>query len=327
MSAEDNTPEQGNELEEAPSSKLKVKINRRSQADKFIEASLAVPEDPDFEDTAFLHAIFCQVGLPRSKVEGDQFLRRSGDAWLNVQAGLLDEGAGPVQQPLPYGPLPRLALAFMSTIAVKYRTKEIPMGDSASEFLKMMGMTDRSSRRYENLRKQMHALAACRLQLGYLGRNFSGQPISQFDAWLSNKDTGQRSFWPGALVLSEDYYKALITSAVPLNFQAMHAIKGSALALDVYVWLAHRLHRINAPSYDLTWARLKDQFGQEYQGANASKDFKTKFRIALKNVKMVYPKAQVEVIEGGLRLFHSPPPVTPTVKRIPQTDPKSGSKQ
>ncbi len=58
MSAEDNTPEQGNELEEAPSSKLKVKINRRSQADKFIEASLAVPEDPDFEDTAFLHAIF-----------------------------------------------------------------------------------------------------------------------------------------------------------------------------------------------------------------------------------------------------------------------------
>lgn len=317
MSSEDDTPE-------VPAEPKKAKRPRASQSERFIEASLAIPEDPDFEDTAFLHAIFCQVGLPRSSIEGTQFIRRSGDAWLSVQAGLLDEGKGPVQQPVPYGSTPRMALAYLTTYAVKNRSKEIPIGDSASEFLRLMGIHDRQQRRYTMLRKQMHALAACRLQIGYRGRNFSGQPISQFDAWVSNKDQGQRSFWPGLLVLSEDYYKSLLTSAVPLNFQAMHVLRGSSLALDVYVWLAHRLHRVNGQSYDLSWARIREQFGQDYEGKNPAADFKKKFKAALTKVKMVYPKARVELIHGGLRLFYSPPPIAPTVKAVTRSKADSG---
>ena len=45
-------------------------------------------------------------------------MRQSGPAWVNVQAGYLDEGRGPVQQPIPYSPLPRLALAHLPTHAV-----------------------------------------------------------------------------------------------------------------------------------------------------------------------------------------------------------------
>ena len=52
---------------------------------------------------AFTHAVLCQVGLPRSKVDGREFLRQSGAAWINIQAGILDEGKGPVLQPIPYG--------------------------------------------------------------------------------------------------------------------------------------------------------------------------------------------------------------------------------
>lgn len=263
---------------------------------------------PSGEDMAFTHSVLCQVGLPRAKVDGREFMRQSGAAWVNVQAGWLDEGRGPVQQPIPYGPMPRLALAWVSTYAVRHGTREIPIGDSAAGFLRLMDM-DKDGRRYLTLRKQMHALAACRLQLGFKGRTFNGQPVEQFDAWVSNCDSKQRPLWPGVMTLSEHYFNELRDSAVPLDNRALHALKGSALALDVYCWLAHRLHRIEGKAVMLHWHSLRDQFAQEYKGKNADKDFKKKFVPALCKVLAVYPAANVKQVKGGLRLLGSPPPI------------------
>lgn len=232
-------------------------------------------ERPSGDDLAFMHAIMCQVGLPRSKTDAREFLRKSGDFWLYVQAGVIDEGTGPVPQPVPYGPLPRLALAWLSTYAVRHKEKEIPIGHSAAEFLRNVGIEGDDGRRYSNLRKQMHALASCRLQLGYKGRTSNPAPVvKQFDAWVQNRDTGQRALWPGVLLLHDDYFSTLLESAVPLDNRALHALKGSALALDVYTWLAHRLHRIEGRPQLLHWKSLREQFAQEYQGKDADKDFK-----------------------------------------------------
>jgi len=97
-------------------------------------------EPPTGDDMGFTHTVLCQVGLPRSKVAGREFLRQSGSAWLNVQAGMLDEGRGPVLQPIPYGAMPRLALTWVSTYAKRHNTREIPAGNSAAEFLRSMDM-------------------------------------------------------------------------------------------------------------------------------------------------------------------------------------------
>jgi hypothetical protein len=276
---------------------------------KLIDTSVEIATNPPIgEDMAFTHAVLCQVGLPRSKVDGREFMRQSGAAWINVQAGYLDEGHGPVLQPIPYGVMPRLGLAWVSTFAVRNKEREIPIGDSAAEFLRLMGM-ESDGRRYSTLRKQMHALAAARLQLGFKGRTYNGQPVQQFDAWLSNKDAQQRALWPGVMVLSEDYYGSLIESAVPLDNRALHALKGSALALDVYAWLAHRLHRIDGRGVILHWKALREQFAQEYKGLNPDKDFKKEFLPALKKVLAVYPQAKVKAVNGGVLLIASPPPI------------------
>jgi hypothetical protein len=285
------------------------------QQSKIVNTAVEIYDMPASNSMAFMHAVFCHVGLPRSKVDGREFMRRSGAAWLNVQAGYLDEGNGPVLQPLPYGALPRLALAHVSTQAIRHRTREIPIGDSAAQFLSMMGM-DRGEggRRYSTLRKQMHALAACRLQLGFKGRTFNGQPIKQFDAWQLNKDSKQRALWPGLLVLSEDFYNSLLEGAVPLDLRALHALKGSALALDTYIWLAHRLHRIEGQGVTLQWRSLREQFAQEYIGPAADKNFKNAFLTQLKKVLAVYPEAKVTPVSGGLLLRGSPSPIPPKVK-------------
>ena len=283
------------------------------QQSKLVDTAEEIYDIPASRDMAFMHSVFCHVGLPRSKVDGREFMRRSGAAWLNVQAGYLDEGNGPVLQPLPYGALPRLALAHISTHAVRHRTREILIGDSAAQFLDMMGMGS-DGRRYSMLRKQMHALAACRLQLGFKGRTFNGQPIDQFDAWLLNKDTKQQTLWPGLMVLSEHFYASLLEGAVPLDLRALHALKGSALALDTYIWLAHRLHRIEGQPVTLRWTSLREQFAQEYTGPDADKNFKGKFLIQLKKVLTVYPEAKVTTVSGGLLLRASPPPIPPKLK-------------
>lgn len=263
---------------------------------------------PAGEDMAFTHAVLCQVGLPRAKVEGREFMRQSGAAWVNVQAGYLDEGRGPVLQPVPYGVMPRLGLAWVSTFAVRNKEREIHIGDSAAEFLRLMGM-DHQGARYATLRKQMHALAAARLQLGFKGRTYNGQPVQQFDAWISDGTANQRALWPGVMVLSEDYYSSLIESAVPLDNRALMALKGSALALDVYAWLAHRLHRIEGRGVVLHWKSLREQFAQEYAGKDPDKDFKKEFLPALRKVLAVYPGAKVKPVTGGVLLLGSPPPI------------------
>lgn len=280
------------------------------QSTKIFDAAAEIYDTaPTGEDMAFTHAIFCQVGLPRSKVDGREFMRVSGSAWINVQAGYLDEGKGPVQQPIPYGALPRLALAHVSTHAIRHKTREIPIGDSAAQFLQIMGMAD-DGRRYMSLRKQMHALAACRLQIGYKGRTFNGQAIEQFDAWLAEKDSPkQQALWPGQMVLTDHFYSSLMDGVVPLDKRALHALKGSALALDVYAWLAHRLHRIEGRGLILHWASLRKQFAQEYSGKEADKNFKSAFVPQLKKVLAVYPQARVKQVAGGLLLMGSPPPV------------------
>ena len=279
------------------------------QDQKLIEAGAEIATNPPSgEDMAFTHAVLCQVGLPRSKVEGREFMRQSGAAWVNVQAGYLDKGKGPVLQPIPYGVMPRLALAWVSSYAKRDNTREIPIGDSAAEFLRLMGMDDQGAR-YTTLRRQMHALAACRLQLGFKGRTYNGQPVEQFDAWLANGDAQQKSLWPGTMVLSEGYFNSLMDSAVPLDNRALMALKGSALALDVYTWLAHRLHRIAGRGVTLHWKALREQFAQEYQGKDPDKDFKKEFLPALKKVLAVYPQAKVKPVTGGVLLVSSPPPI------------------
>ena len=50
--------------------------------------------------------------------------------------------------------------------------------------------------------------------------------------------------WPSTIKLGAEYFESLIEHAVPLDERSVAALAHSALALDLYVWLAQRLHRI-----------------------------------------------------------------------------------
>jgi hypothetical protein len=282
------------------------------RAEKLIAAAVDIAEaHPVGDDIAFMHSILCQIGLPRSAVKGERFERRSGAAILVVRAGELFNGRDMIQQTIPYGPIPRLALSYMTTYAVRHRTPEIPFGDSVNEALELLGI-EKSGQSYRMFRKQVSALAACHLTLGRniggKATTFKGEPVKQFEAWLADSE-GQRTLWPSMLTLGTDFYETLIEHPIPHDLRALWALRGSSLAMDVYLFLAARLYRIKGKPVRLFWHQLRDQFGQEYQGKDADKDFKKKFRPALLHALTVYSQAKVDVIDGGVLLHPSAPAV------------------
>jgi hypothetical protein len=75
--------------------------------------------------------------------------------------------------------------------------------------------------------------------------------------------------------------------------------------MDCYIWLAYRLHSLNAPKL-VTWKALKVQFGG---GFKELYHFKNRWPTSLELALAVYPAARVDIAEQGVTLRPSRPPV------------------
>jgi hypothetical protein len=260
----------------------------------------------------FMHAVLCQVGMPRRSMPTRRFERHNGNVHLLLQAGQLWQRGEWREQPLPYGTRPRLVMVHVSSEAIRRETPFVEVGHSMREFLLSLGIDTSGGAKggYTMFKKQMAALAACRMTIGINAPDhditINTQPISSFTTWVHDDDS-QAVMWPGIMKLSPEFFATLIEYAVPLDHRALGALTHSALAIDIYTWLAHRLCRIRRPEgVELSWANLQDQFGQEYR---ALQDFKKEFRPALLQVRAVYPDARIEETPGGLLLKPSLPPI------------------
>ena len=290
---------------------MSTKVSKKGQ--ELARASAEIQQYSP-EDLAFLHATLCQVHLPRSKVQEREFIRNDGAASLRIEAGSLYDGKKWAPQPLPYGVKPRLVLLHLNSYALRHKTKEVPVQDSLAAFLRVLGLASSGGPRgnYRAFRQQVNALAACKMEIGYIRNGMAitqpiDRPIKRFDAWLSTGS--QRALWPGVMHLSDAYYDSLRELSVPLDPRAIGALSQSSLALDIYTWLAHRLHRVRNGGQTIHWKSLRGQFGSMYA---SPVNFKRKWKEALAQALQVYPDARIEVIPGGVRLRPSNPPILKT---------------
>ena len=152
--------------------------------------------------------------------------------------------------------------------AVRRQSPVIPVEDSMTAFFRrLMGKTQ-DGRQVRMLKTQLSALAAAQFRMGINENDravqVNAQVVGAFDLWLGKAES-QRVLWPSTLRLSLDYYDSLTRFAVPLDERAIAALKDSAVALDIYCWLAQRLHRVpeSKPQF-VPWAGLHEQFGQGY---------------------------------------------------------------
>jgi hypothetical protein len=274
-------------------------------------------------DIDFQHSVFCQTGLPYKPTSARVWERQQGNASLRIEAGSAYDPSARrwVDLSLPHGEKPRLVLIHLNNEALRTGSPVVDVHGSMTAFVRALEI-DTNGRNLKAMKDQLGRLAAALIRLALVedGRavQVDTKIIGAFDLWFP-KDEYQRVLWPSTVRLSDDYFGSLTRHAVPLDHTAVAALKGSALCLDIYAWLAQRLYRVPKNRGQLiTWSAMKAQFGAEYGRLD---NFRANFIPALRHVLAVYPGAKVTVDEVGVRLFNSLPPVHRRVFRLPKLGP------
>lgn len=279
-----------------------------------IESSIDIYESPA-ERIVYQHTVLCQTALPYQN-PGDHVRR-----WERQQGAVaLEVDAGRARNPhtrryedvgLPYGSRPRLILAHLNREALLRGCPRIEVEDSLTAFMRRIQQADPNGREIRRFKDQLSRLAAASVRMAVdLSEDHAFQVdtkiVDVLDLWLV-KDERQRVLWPSVVELSPRYFDSLARHAVPLDERAIGALANSALALDVYSWLAQRLHRISvARPQRITWVALHEQFGQGYQHI---RQFRAALLRVLALVRTQYQAARVEADGGGFELRNSPPPI------------------
>ena len=107
---------------------------------QLIEESFAIEatEAKAAGQLGFMARALTLATMPHSKPEGNEFVRKNGAFTMTMLA--------PSSIGLPYGSIPRLLLAWITTEAVKTQNKELILGDSMSAFMRELGLVPTGGR-------------------------------------------------------------------------------------------------------------------------------------------------------------------------------------
>lgn len=280
---------------------------------RMIESSVQIMGQPVPEEFLYQHTLFCQTVLPYRDPGPNvrKWEREQGQISLRLEAGSAKDPYGRyIEVGLPFGPAARLILCHLNTEALRIGSAVIEVKDSLTAFVhRLLGFAP-NGREIRKFKDQLTRLSAATLRLAASQDGYTIQKnahiVSQFTLWAERFD-GERFLIPQQIILSSDYFESLQEHAVPLDERSIAALAHNSMALDVYCWLAQRLHRVNPsrPQF-LAWTNLHEQFGQGYKQVRF---FRRDFLNVLSLVKAQYPAAKFETNEGGMMLCNSTPPV------------------
>jgi len=268
-----------------------IRMRDNKRINDFITEALALEarEAKEANALGYMSRALVQATMPHSKINAPYFVRRNGAFSLAMMAHP-DSG-------VPYGSIPRLLMAFITTESVKTKNPELILGDSLSGFMRELGIIPSGGRwgSVTRLRNQMERLFSCSVSCKYQDSerfstvNFT--PVKSSNLWWNPKTPDQLSLFNSTITLSQDFYEEITNSPVVYRMEALKLLKASSMAVDVYIWVTYRNSYAKKPSY-IPWEALQLQFGAGYPMTSQGKrDFKKNFINALNKVAVVYPEA------------------------------------
>jgi hypothetical protein len=252
------------------------------------------------------HAGFAMTSLPHKRIEETLWKREGNRTTLLVESGRDRRGN---QIGVPYGSFARLILLYLQTEAVRTGSPEVELGRSMKGWMGRMSLTT-GGRTYQLVTEQARRISACRLTFFTERENggearHNGAFVQDAISFAGVAEDDQPSFWQDRVRLDDGFWRSLKEHPVPVREEAIRAISTRSLAIDVYIWLAYRLHSLAKPT-PITWTAVHGQFGA---GFKLARQIKPTFLEALKLALAVYPEARVEAGQGGITLHPSAPAV------------------
>ncbi len=288
-------------------------LRRVDPSERYLVNIAAVILAEDDDSIGVTYSGFCQSGLPHKRLPNNRdWVRQTERLTLMIEPGKLIK-AGTSDSAyigVPYGSRARLILLYLQTQSLRTQSREVELGRSMRDWLRRMGISQ-GGKSIREVREQATRLSICRLTFfdphSSGGTGFSSERIVDDGVLFLDQsaDDRQERMFVETVRLSQSFYDALCKHPVPLWEPALRQIQNNSMALDLYVWLAYRLHVLSKPTH-IHWPKLHEQFGG---GFKALRQFKPTLIENLKLALAVYPEAMVELDANGLRLIPSPPPV------------------
>ncbi|GAC1431920.1 MAG: replication protein RepA [Burkholderiaceae bacterium] len=268
-----------------------------------VEAAYQVLSD-DAERMGFTYSGFALTSLPHKPQESPTWRREGHNITLVLQAGVdrNEKSLG-----LPYGSYARFILLFLQSEAIRSQSREIELGRSMKMWLggkmglSIGGMT------YKKVGEQARRISGCNLTF-FADR--AGAQIKSRGGFVKSEITmnamgEQPSLWQDRVMLDEDFFRALREHPVPVSETALKAIGPRSMVIDVYIWLAYRLHALKK-EVEVGWPALFGQFGA---GFGTIRRFRQHFLECLQIAAAAYPEARVAIGNRGIILMPSRPAI------------------
>lgn len=284
-----------------------VRASADTKVDRMVVEAAAEILAEEESRLGITHAGFAMTSLPHKRTDEPFWKREGPRTTLLVEAGR-DRHGNIIG--VPYGGIARLILLYLQTEAIRTNSPEVELGRSMKCWMDKMGLTT-GGRTYQLVTEQARRISSSRLTF-FTDR--AGTELRQNGAFVQDTislagvaDDDLPTLWQDRVRLDGGFWRSLREHPVPVREEAVRAIGTKSLAIDVYIWLAYRLHSLDRPT-PVSWPALHGQFGA---GMKALRHFKPVFMEAFRLAMAVYPDAHVEMDEdrGGIIMHPSPPAV------------------
>lgn len=250
----------------------------------------------------FSTRVLVQASLPHREPRNDPraWVRTNGNYSLIIQPGVNRDGNS---IGFPYGNIPRLVLAYLTTRVVKTRSRDVDLSESLSAFVKEIGLHN-NGRDMRRLKDQLQRLFSASITFRYddaKARLVAGahRPIArEFQFWWDERAPDQQSLFPNFVRLDEEFHREILEHPVPMDLRAIQALKQSSLALDLYTWLNHRMSYLDK-RVRIPWVGIERHIGSEYKDPQ---EFRRYAKEALVKISAIWPELKFDFERGGLAL-------------------------
>jgi Plasmid encoded RepA protein len=294
--------------DESASSKRLRKATSPKKINRLLEATVQMSRESAFAADAIYYAprYLAMVSMLHSKSAVNEYTVKSGSMQMSMMA--------PSSVGLPYGSLPRLILIYLATEAFKKKSRQIQIGMTFCAFMDQFGIraTGGSTGSMSSFKRQLQSLLSTTIYTKWDGNELTrlSNTVVAEEATLWWASDQKKSDYKKVsnIVLGEGFYEEIQASAVPVDMRALIALKGSPMAIDIYIWLTYRMSHLK--SYfgrPIPWASLQKQFGSGFETSEQGLwNFRRSFTKHFKMVQIIYSDASAEISIRGVVLRPSP---------------------